>query len=227
MSKFTQYTRVTALNAAGEVVAVSTNQPMVRADGILKQEPLGTIVGMFSQYGVANEIADMKIEHLPLEGDYEVWADAKHLTDLGLRYSIAAALNWIDPVTGTAIIFSDGDLFVKGTIDIMNLNGSYQRFDPWENMAQRAAILFAFKVSIRFDHHGRATFSTSNSAGEWFEEDEGVAFIRQLCIHAVYNRMIRPDDNKSFRGHVPLSMVKIIEGKDKEVDTAPDSGLAP
>lgn len=227
MSKFTQYTRVTALNAAGEVIAVSTNQPMVRDDGILKQEPLGTIVGMFAQYGVATEIADMKIEHLPLEGDYEVWADPKHLTDMGLRYSLAAALNWIDPITKTKIIRSDGDLFVKGNIDIMNLNGSYQRFDPWENKALLAEILFGFKVSVRFDHMGLSTFSTSNSGGKWYDDNDYEEFVRTLCIHALYNRMVRRDDNKEFRGHVPLSMVKIVDDKPKEVDTAPDTGLAP
>lgn len=234
MNKFTHAVSIAALDKDGNVLTVGTNHPNVDpTTGELFQKPIATIMAHFSCLNIANEIADLKVEHIPLEGDYEVWCPPEHLSDFGLRYALASCYNWIDPVTNTKIIHKDGELTVMGKFDILNLDGAFHQFDPWVNKALAWQVMLDFGVSIYFDHNRLATFTDPERRTYKQWTDHPVEILRRLLVVAIGNRMNRPGNQ--WDGRVPLSMVKptFNDAVQKVADaigtndTSPDTGLAP
>lgn len=231
---FTKYVQVSGLNAEGNVVIIGTNQPIVQRDGILVQKPLAEILRYISNCQPSSEVVDIKVEHKVLEGDYLVHCDPDNMTDLGLRYALAACFNWVDPVTNTEIFYKDGDVTVRGKIDILSLGESFQPFDPWTNRALAWEVMTAFGISIIYDAFGHASFNQGSSTISKYW-DEPADIIRQMVIRAVNIRTPRKGASQIFSGHVPLSMVKpsILDAMQEVADaigpneTAPDTGLAP
>lgn len=235
-NKFTHAVCITAYDKDGNVLAIGTNHPNVDyTTGELYQKPLSAITAYLNSLSFAQDIADLKIERIALEGDYEVWCPPEHMTDFGLRYALAACYNWIDPVTNTAITHKDGELTVVGKFDIMHLDGAFHAFDPWANQALAWQVMLDFGVTIYFDHNRQATFTDPNhrTPKQWTNNPDEI--LRRMLVMAVGNRHNRPGNE--WDGRVPLSMVKptFVEAMqrvvdaigDEKVDTAPDSGLAP
>lgn len=236
MSKFTSFSQVTAYNAKGEVLAVATNRPVVDGGEVgMKQQPLMAMIAQLNGYNFSSEIVDIKIEHHPLEGDYNIWCDPKCMTDFGLRYAIAKCYGMIDPLSGTEIVYQDGDLFVVGKPGIDSFFTAFAPFNPWTNKALAWQIAMDFAVSLKFDGHCNVIVIPSRNLDTKVKATQQDVVIRDLLIMALYQRHNKP--NTDYNGHVPLSMVQptlvdrfqaVADAMgDQKVDTAPDSGLAP
>jgi len=232
--QFTQAISITGLDKDGNVLIVATNHPIVDyKTGALYQQPLTAVMSQLGQLNISDKIVNAKIDHIQLEGDYDVYCPPEFMTDLGLRYALAACYKWVDPITGTKIFFEDGNVVVTGTVDILSLGASFQAFDPWKNKALAWQIMNDFAVSMYWDHNLRVTFSDPNrrSADQYTNDPDEI--VRRMLRVAVANRSMRAD--WEWNGHIPLSMVikkeeVVLKGADLpggENHTAPDTGLAP
>ncbi len=205
---FTHATSITGLDKDGNVLIVATNHPIVDyKTGALYQQPLTAVMSQLNQLNISDKIVDAKIDHITLEGDYDVYCPPEFMTDLGLRYALAACYKWVDPITGTKIFYKDGEVIVTGKVDIMNLDAAYQPFDPWKNKALAWQIMTDFGVSMCWDHNLQVTLSDPNRryADQYTNDPDEI--VRRMLRVAVVNRSFRP--NWEWNGHIPLSMVKL------------------
>lgn len=254
MSKFTSFSQVTAYDADGKVLIVGTNHPTVEQGEIaMKQQPLMAIISKLNCYGFSDQIADLKIEHHPLEGDYEVWCDPRCMTDFGLRYAIARCYDMVDPLSGTEIVHQDGDLFVVGKPGPESIFSAFAPFDPWTNKALLWQIQMDFGITMHFDGRGEVTVNNITQRDRRFATNEREKMIREMLVCAINQRHYKPDTD--YGGHVPLSMIQptlvdrmqavadavrsaddvgpneiVLNGADLPGGanhTAPDTGLAP
>jgi hypothetical protein len=206
MQPFKTYHRVSVIGPEG-VIAVGQNVPSVNHKGELQQSSAASMLN-FVTMGLARDavVVDIKMEEFPLEGDYKVSTPTDFFTDEGIAYALASIFEWKDPRNNHPIIHqADEGLYLKGPIDILNLNASYKKFDPVNDLELCMVILQRFKVELRYeDRTGNAYFRGRHGEGNKFVTDEQIR--REICRSAIDMR-IAHISNHGWDGNVHLSMV--------------------
>lgn len=205
-NEFSKYAIIKALNAAGEVISLTHNKPVIDGAGKLSQASVAMMNYHFSsRLGAEASLHDIVVEHHPLEGDYGVNCPSQFMSDTGVAYALAAIMGWKSPLNGAEIIYKNGELTVNNPFSITNLDAAFTPFKPQEDLAMAMAILLKFKVSIHFgDRDLSASFGCSMSKGKSFSDDPSI--LRELCRRAVDNSYgVIPDS--AWDGTIPLSLV--------------------
>lgn len=206
MQQFTSFHRLSVVTPQG-IVAIGQNVPEVTFKGELRQstatEMLKHIVGNLDR-GVV--ILDLKMEELPLEGDYLVRSPTDFFTDEGIAFALASIFNWKDPRNGAPIEYKAGEgLHVRAPIDILKLDDAFKPFDPVNDLELCMVILQRFKVELRYeDRTGNAYFRGRHGEGNTFVTDEQIR--REICRSAIDMRGGVISDCP-WDGHIHLSMV--------------------
>lgn len=206
MNQFKSFHRVSVTTPAGTIV-MGQNVPDVSYDGKLSQ---GTVQALLYHVTGCIErdaiVSDIKLEELPLEGDYLLRSPTDFMTDEGIAFALANIFNWKDPRNGAPIFHQPGEgLFIKNDVNILNLDNAFQPFDPINDLALCMTIMQMFKVELRYaERTGEAYFRGRAGCNNKFVTPEEIR--REICRTAIDCRFPHIQDS-GWDGTVHLSMV--------------------
>lgn len=206
MNQFKSYHRVTIHGKDG-VVAVAQNVPDVNHNGDLSQSSVaGLLQWVTGNLDRTTVITDIRMEELPLEGDYKVNSPTDFFTDEGIAYALASIFDWKDPRNSHPIMYQAGEgIYTKSPVDILNLNAAFKNFDPVNDLELCMIILQIFKVELRYEERtGHAYFRGHHGEGNKFVTNEQIR--REICRAAI-DRRVSVISSCSWDGTVHLSMV--------------------
>lgn len=206
MQQFKSFHRVSIQTPEG-VIALGQNVPEVSFDGKLRQ---GNVTEML-KFVVSNldhdlNITDIKMEEIPLEGDYKLRAPTDYYTDQGLAFALASILNWKSPLNGAEITYkADEGIYVNNPVEIFNLNDAFKTFDPVNDLALCMSILQLFKVQMRYDSKSGAALIRPRP--DITDVNDATEIRREICREAIESRAKYISDC-GWDGTIHLSMVK-------------------
>jgi hypothetical protein len=185
-------------------VVVAQNTPVITDRGDFHQDSIQRLylqVGRCLDQRDDQKITDIRLEELPLEGDYYVRAYPEQMTDEGIAYALAAILRWKTPKGDHDIVYQPD----KG-LRYIDSEGRVKEWNPVQDLCTCMAIILKARVPVRWDE--KTGDLLVGPGGCMPRPITGENNIRRELMGTAINSAMAWTSDSAWDGNVRLSMIR-------------------